>query len=188
MCRGELSAVIDQLMSKCLWSRWKWLWRINGMLSHFPCSPVIRECLWNKTQIKRIIYKVHLELPTKRGTEEICYTNNGERSIKLLTRKNGLVQAEIIRIIRIQIRSKVKLKTVSKKMKFSLSRNKLPKNQFSSLIWRLSYLFGAWNIWSRFSFRFLITSVEVVIFKFEEYSITSWENAIPTKLCSINFK
>ena len=115
ICRGELSAVIDQLMSKCLWSRWKWLWRINGMLSHFPCSPVIRECLWNKTQIKRIIYKVHLELPTKRGTEEICYTNNGERSIKLLTRKNGLVRAEIIRIIRIQIRSKVKLKTVSKK-------------------------------------------------------------------------
>ena len=24
MCRGELSAVIAWLMSKCLWSRWKW--------------------------------------------------------------------------------------------------------------------------------------------------------------------
>ena len=161
------------------------------MSSHFPCSPVICECLWNKTQIKRIIYKVHLELPTKRGTEEISYTNNNnrERSIKLLKRKNSLVQAEIIRIMRIQIRSKVKIKTVSKKnMKFRLSKNKLPKDQFSSVIWRLSYLLRTWNIWSRFSFRFLITSVQVVIFKFEEYSISSWENAIPTKLCSVNFK
>ena len=24
MCRGELSPVISRLMSKCLWSRWKW--------------------------------------------------------------------------------------------------------------------------------------------------------------------
>ena len=133
MCRGELSAVIDQLMSKCLWSRWKWLWRINGMLSYFPCSPVIRECLWNKTQIKRIIYKVHLELPTKRGTEEICYTNNGERSIKLLTRKNGLVQAEIIRIIRIQIRSKVKLKTVCKKWSLAFQETNYPRTNFRRL-------------------------------------------------------
>ena len=41
MCRGELSAAIDRLMSKCLWSGWNCL------------SPVIREWSWKKTQIEK---------------------------------------------------------------------------------------------------------------------------------------
>ena len=103
------------------------------MLSHFPCSPVIRECLWNKTQINRIIYKVHLEL-TKRGTEEICYTNNRERSIKLLKRKNGLVQAGIMGIMRIQIRSKVKTKTACKKIwSLDFQKTNYPRTNFRRL-------------------------------------------------------
>ena len=51
-----------------------------------------------------------------------------------MKRKNGLVQAEIIRIMRIEIRTIVKLKTISKNKKLALSKNKLPKDQFSLLI------------------------------------------------------
>ena len=40
-------------MSKCLWSGWKWLLGVNEMPSPFPCSPVIRECLWKKTHIEK---------------------------------------------------------------------------------------------------------------------------------------
>ena len=57
MCKGELSAMITRLMSKCLWSRWKWQWGVNEMLSSSPCSPVVRECSWKKTHIeKKYIY------------------------------------------------------------------------------------------------------------------------------------
>ena len=45
MCRGEFSAVIPRLMSKCLWSGWK--------CSAFPCSPVICQCSRNKTHIEK---------------------------------------------------------------------------------------------------------------------------------------
>ena len=46
MCRGELSALIDRLMSKCLWSGWNCF------------SPVIREWSWKKTQIeKKSLYR-----------------------------------------------------------------------------------------------------------------------------------
>ena len=53
MWRGELSPVITQLMSNCLWSGWKWKWGVKGMPSRFPCSPVICECSWKETQIKK---------------------------------------------------------------------------------------------------------------------------------------
>ena len=55
MCRSELSAVIGRLMSKCLWSGWKWKWRVKEILFHFSCSPVIRECSWKKTQIEKMV-------------------------------------------------------------------------------------------------------------------------------------
>ena len=42
-----------ELMSKCLCSGWKWQWGVNEMLSHFRCSPLIRECLWKKTYLKK---------------------------------------------------------------------------------------------------------------------------------------
>ena len=48
MWRGELSAVIAQLMSKCLSSRCKFYWGVKEMPSLFLCSPVIRECAWKK--------------------------------------------------------------------------------------------------------------------------------------------
>ena len=51
VCRGELSAVIARLMSKCLWSGWKW--GIKEMPSAFPCSPLICQFSWKKTQIDR---------------------------------------------------------------------------------------------------------------------------------------
>ena len=50
ICRDELSVVITRLMSKCLWSGWKWLWGVKEMHFPFPCSPVIREWSWKKTQ------------------------------------------------------------------------------------------------------------------------------------------
>ena len=53
MCRGELSAVIARLMSKCLWSDWKWLWGVKEMPSPFPCSLVIHEWLWKETHIEK---------------------------------------------------------------------------------------------------------------------------------------
>ena len=46
MRRGELSAAITQLISKCLWSGWKWS-------SPLICFPVNHEYLWKKTQIKK---------------------------------------------------------------------------------------------------------------------------------------
>ena len=36
-------------MSKCLWSRWKWYWGVNEIPSPFPCSPVIRVNVREKT-------------------------------------------------------------------------------------------------------------------------------------------
>ena len=53
MCRDELSGVVARPMSKRCWSRWKWWWGVNEMPSPFPCSPVIRECSWKKTQIEK---------------------------------------------------------------------------------------------------------------------------------------
>ena len=53
MCRGELSAVIARLMSKRLWSGWKWLWGVTEIPSPLPCSPVIREWLWKKAPIEK---------------------------------------------------------------------------------------------------------------------------------------
>ena len=58
MCRGELSAVMARLMSKCLWSGWKWLRTLKEIASPFPCGPVNRKCSWKKTQIEnKHIYK-----------------------------------------------------------------------------------------------------------------------------------
>ena len=53
MCRGELSAAIERLMSKCLRSGWKRQWGVKEIPSLFPCSPVVREWLWKKTQIAK---------------------------------------------------------------------------------------------------------------------------------------
>ena len=50
MCRGELSAVIARLRSKCLWSGCKWYWGVKEMPSPLPFSPVIREWSWKKIQ------------------------------------------------------------------------------------------------------------------------------------------
>ena len=57
MCWGDLSAVITQLMSKCLWSGWRWYCGVKEMPSPFPCSPLICEWLWKKTQTKKIIWR-----------------------------------------------------------------------------------------------------------------------------------
>ena len=62
MCRGELPAVITRLMSKCLWSEWKWPWGTAEMFSPFPCSPVIREWLWKKTLIEQKCWLTQLLL------------------------------------------------------------------------------------------------------------------------------
>ena len=53
MCWGELSAVTPWLMSKFLWSRWKWQRGVKWIPSPFPCCPVNRECSWKKTQIEK---------------------------------------------------------------------------------------------------------------------------------------
>ena len=58
MCIGELSAVIARLMSKRLWSGWKWQWGVKEMPSPFPCSLVIRERSWKKTQIEKKMYNI----------------------------------------------------------------------------------------------------------------------------------
>ena len=50
MHRGELSATITQLMSKCLWSRRKWLKRYKEIASPFTCCPMNREYSWKKSQ------------------------------------------------------------------------------------------------------------------------------------------
>ena len=49
MSRGELSAVIVWLMSKCLWSGSKWYRRVKEVTSPFACCPVNRECSRKKT-------------------------------------------------------------------------------------------------------------------------------------------
>ena len=64
MCRGELSAVIGRLMSKYLWSGWKWYWGNKEMPSPFPCSPVIRECSWKNTLIEKNGKKKVLAIPS----------------------------------------------------------------------------------------------------------------------------
>ena len=53
MCRGKLSAAIAQLISKRLWSEWKWLTGVKEIPSPFLCCPVNRECSWKKTRIKK---------------------------------------------------------------------------------------------------------------------------------------
>ena len=56
--RGKLSVVISQLMSKCLWSGWKWWWWIKEiphptpLLPPFACYRVNWACSWKKTQYK----------------------------------------------------------------------------------------------------------------------------------------
>ena len=52
MCRGELSAVISRLMSKCLWSGREWLWGAKEM-PPLPCIPVIRKCSWKENPDKK---------------------------------------------------------------------------------------------------------------------------------------
>ena len=61
MCRGELSAVIAQLMSKCVWSGWKWSRGIKEIASPFPCCPVNHECSWKKSQ--KLFSKADSHLP-----------------------------------------------------------------------------------------------------------------------------
>ena len=53
MCRGELSAVIARLTSKCLGSGLKWWKGVKEISPPFPCCPVNREYLWKKTQIEK---------------------------------------------------------------------------------------------------------------------------------------
>ena len=53
MRRCELSAAITQLMSKCLWSGWKWQKRYKEIVSPFTCCPVNREYSWKKSQIEK---------------------------------------------------------------------------------------------------------------------------------------
>ena len=53
MRRSELPAAVAPLMSKCPWGSWKWQWGVKEMPSSFPCSPVIPECSWKKTQIEK---------------------------------------------------------------------------------------------------------------------------------------
>ena len=53
MRRGELSAAITQLMSKCLWSGWNWEKGYKETASHFTCCPVSREYSWKKSQIEK---------------------------------------------------------------------------------------------------------------------------------------
>ena len=53
LCAELSSVVIARLMSECLWSGWKWWWRVKEMPSPFSCSPVICEWLWKKTQIEK---------------------------------------------------------------------------------------------------------------------------------------
>ena len=84
ICRGELSAVIARLMSKCLWSGWKW--GIKEMPSAFPCSPLICQFSWKKTQIDRkkscfqvsklteVIYQISLE--NRNLKSELVITQN----------------------------------------------------------------------------------------------------------------
>ena len=75
-CRGQLSAAITRLMSKCLWSGWKWLTGVIETASHFPCCPVNRECLGKKTQTEK---KCTLGESRHRGflgflvVDNICY-------------------------------------------------------------------------------------------------------------------
>ena len=53
ICRGEPSAVIAWLISKCLWSVWKWWRGVIEITFLYPCCPVNRECLWKKTQTNK---------------------------------------------------------------------------------------------------------------------------------------
>ena len=50
MRRGELSAAITQIMSKCLWSGWKWQKGYKEIASPFNCCLVNHEYSWNKSQ------------------------------------------------------------------------------------------------------------------------------------------
>ena len=49
----ELSAAITQLMSKCLWSGWKWYKGYKKIASSFTCCPVNREYSWKKSQVEK---------------------------------------------------------------------------------------------------------------------------------------
>ena len=53
MCRGELSPVIAWLISKCLWSGGSSSEELKKCPPPFPCSPVVHEWLWKKTQIEK---------------------------------------------------------------------------------------------------------------------------------------
>ena len=52
MCRGEFSAAITQLMSKCLWSRRKCLKEYKEIVSFFSWCPVNCGYFWKKKQKK----------------------------------------------------------------------------------------------------------------------------------------
>ena len=97
MCRGELPAAIAWLMSKCL-SCWKWQWGVKEMPSPFPCSPVIRECSWKKTQREKKRSKNQLkgfhaiQAPIERSCQigfNIKHTSYGEGTISVITLNLG---------------------------------------------------------------------------------------------------
>ena len=46
-------AVISLVMSKCLWSGWKWYRGLKEIASPFPCCPVNRKCSKKKTKIEK---------------------------------------------------------------------------------------------------------------------------------------
>ena len=58
--RVEISALNPQLMSKCLWSKWKWYWGVKQMPSPFPYSLVIRQWSWKKVPDRKKINKWRL--------------------------------------------------------------------------------------------------------------------------------
>ena len=86
LSRGELSAVIIRLMSKCLWSGWKWYWGVKEIPSPFSCSPVIRKCSWKKSQIEK---KYHLKWREKFASwsmnlrKEITCFKKSEKQLKI---------------------------------------------------------------------------------------------------------
>ena len=53
MRRCELSATITQLMSKCMWSGWKWKKGYKKKDSPFTCYPLNREYSWKKSQVEK---------------------------------------------------------------------------------------------------------------------------------------
>ena len=92
MCRGELPAVTARLMSKCLWSGWKWYRGLKEIASLFPYCPVNHE---NTDRKKNYVVALAFYIKImKRITLQACSLKNSIQKVFSVYGKLNLFKSD----------------------------------------------------------------------------------------------